>query len=188
MKRDDWMLFILTFLTGAAIGMYIYFAVWKPVYAPEDINTEEVSASEWSVVGERRYDDSTEASFRLLSDGTYTYLSLDEYGEAVDRKEGRISRSLVEEITVSEATLSKYETSADCEVSSDAEYKYRYNLESETYILDTCNSALGHETDLSKSLEKVWDKVEGVSATYETPSKMLENWINENLGVNRNDN
>lgn len=187
MKRDDWMLFVLTFLTGAALGMYVYFAVWKPVYAPEDLGSEEVSASEWSLVGERRYGDSIDASFRLLADGSYVFITLDEAGEPLDRKKGSVSNSLIRELSVSVTELSSYEESKQCDISSRAEYHYRYTVDQDTYILDTCDSALGHNSDLAKSLNKVWQKIGGSDEASLTPAKIIEDWINDNLGVNKNE-
>jgi hypothetical protein len=69
MKRDEWMLLSLTFLTGLAIGMYVYIVAFKPTYAPENLSGVESEANEWSMVGKRRAEfhnsDYVYPSFRL---------------------------------------------------------------------------------------------------------------------------
>jgi len=186
MKRDDWMLFVLTFLTGAAIGMYMYVAVWKPVYFPEDLGSDEAAASDWSIVGEKRQGGATEASFRLLSDGSYSYLAIDELsGESNMRKEGSVKKSLVKELMVSEAEVASYDEETECPTSDRVEYEYRFTVDGYTYILDTCETELGHNSDLSLSLKKVWQQIEGGSDNGDKPADWIENWISENLGVEK---
>ncbi|OGG41790.1 hypothetical protein A2837_01080 [Candidatus Kaiserbacteria bacterium RIFCSPHIGHO2_01_FULL_46_22] len=187
MKRDDWMLLTLTFLTGAAIGMYMYVAVWKPVYFPEDLGNEEAEASDWSIVGERRQGGATEASFRLLSDGSYSYIAIDDLsGEPEARKEGSIKKTLVKELMVSEDEIASYEEETECLASDKVEYEYRFTIDNYTYLLDTCNTELGHDTELSLLLKKAWHQMEGSVDGTATPSEWLTNWLNERIGANKN--
>ncbi len=185
MKRDDWMLFILTFLTGAVLGMYVYFAVWKPVYAPDDLNSAEVGASDWSLVGERRYGDSIDASFRLLADGSYVFIVLDENGEPESRKQGNLSKSLITDLQVSASELASYEEEQECEDVGRAEYRYRFTVEEDIYSLDTCKTVLGQDSELATTLNKVWQKVGGEAEDNRTPAAMFTDWLNGRIGVNR---
>lgn len=182
------MLFILTFFTGAVLGMYVYFAVWKPVYAPDDLNSAEVAASDWSLVGERRYEDSIDASFRLLADGSYVFIVLDENGEPMSKKQGNISKSLITDLQISATELASYEEEQECEDVGKAEYRYRFTVEEDIYSLDTCKTILGHNSELAKTLNKVWQKVGGEIEDNRTPAAMFTDWLNQNIGVNKDDN
>jgi len=183
------MLFTLTFFTGAALGMYMYVAVWKPVYLPEDLGSEEAAASDWSIVGERRQGYINDASFRLLSDGTYTLMTIDEEtGESVVSKKGSVSGSLVKKLMLTEDEILPYKEDKECEISEDVEYEYRFTVDGYTYLLDTCETELGHDTELAISLQKVWQSIdEGDGSESMTPSKWLQKWLNENIGVENKD-
>lgn len=192
MKRDDWMLLSLTFLTGVAIGMYVYVAVFKPTYAPENLGASEREAGEWSLVGKRRLDNdhggAVQPSFRLLGDGSYVYLpggSGDD--DALEPREGRISRSLVREIRSYDNQLAAYGTDASsARCGADGfDYEYRVTVANTVYLLDTCYTALGQGTPLSELLASVWDQMEGGRRSYDSVSDWLQDWINRNIGANR---
>lgn len=192
MSRDDWMLFILTFLTGAAIGMYIYVAVWKPVYAPEELGDDETVASEWSVVGKRRggnHDsDYIQPSFRLLGNGSYTYIEGGANTEPSTPKEGKLRGTKLSDLKVSVPTLKNYEgavNNANCaSLNGGYDYEYRFTVRGETYYLDTCETKLGTETPLASDLAALWLSFSGHNQReYDSVSEWVEAWINRNVGV-----
>lgn len=193
MKREDWMLFSLTFLTGAAIGMYAYIAVWKPVYAPEEIGSQEDIANEWSVVGKRRGGeqalDYIQPSFRLLGNGSYTYLPGGNSDVSFEPKEGKLKRALLNELKVTEETLKLYEVpvnNAKCASETGGyDYEYRFTVKGNTYTLDTCETKLGTNTTLSNSLLDVWQSFSGQTKSYNSVSDWVEAWINRNIGVSK---
>lgn len=194
MKRDDWMLLSLTFLTGLAIGMYVYIMFFKPTYAPENLSGEEATASEWSLVA-RRYSDQSdrgvEPSFRLLGDRSYVYLPGGQSDEALTPREGKISARLMRELRQYDDELYGYSAPPlrpDCpSVRGGYDFEYRFVVDNTSYLLDTCSTALGHDTGLALALEAVWAEVEGTSASsfrqYDSFSDWAEDWIRRNLGT-----
>lgn len=194
MKRDDWMLLSLTFLTGLAIGMYVYIMFFKPTYVPENLNDSEATASEWSLVG-KRYSDSpdraVEPSFRLLGDRSYVYLPGGESTDALTPREGKISSGLMRELRQYDDELYGYSAAPlqpDCPSARGGyDFEYRFIVDNTSYPLDTCDTALGHDTALALTLEAVWAEVEGRGGSsfrqYGSFSEWAENWIRQNIGV-----
>lgn len=189
MKRDEWMLLTLTFLTGLAIGMYVYIMFFKPTYTPENLNTSEAEASEWSLVAKRYSSDadrSVEPSFRLLGDRSYVYLS----GGAEEPREGKLSSGLMRQLREFDDELYGYSAAPmqpDCpSVRGGYDFEYRFIVDNTVYALDTCHTYLGHTTSLAILLEKVWDEVEGRRENpirYGGFSEWAEDWIRQNIGT-----
>lgn len=185
MKRDDTMLLTLTFLTGLAIGMYIYIAVFRPMYVPDTVGGEESEANEWSITARRYGDYSNDSTFRLLGDRTYTYIAEDEDVT----KEGRISRALMREIKRHDDSLEEYtyySEATDCASYTDGfDYEYRFIVDYATFDLDTCYTSLGDSSELAILLEAVWDEIEG-RGDYQAPRSFAdwaEDWIRQNFGT-----
>ena len=181
------MLFTLTFLTGAAIGMYVYVTVFKPVYLPENIDTTEEQAYEWSVIGKKRSNhpdpEYVHASFRLLGDRSYVYLPGSISSEALEPVEGAISKRLQTALRFEESKLIRYsEASALTTCASDSDgidYEYRFTVSGRTYLLDTCETRLREDREAMSILESIWNEVEGgtTESSYVPPAKWLENLL-----------
>ncbi len=187
------MLLSLTFLTGAAIGMYLYIGVFKPMYAAENLSATESEASEWNLVSRKRDGVSdvgySQPSFRLLGDGSYTYLPGSAEGAMVEAREGKISRGLLSNLRAYDDTLLDYSyTVARKTCASEMggfDHEYRFTKNTLTYNLDTCYTALGDETPFAVLLSKVWDEIEGRSITAQSGnfSDWAEGWIRDNFSV-----
>ncbi|CAG1020690.1 hypothetical protein MTYM_00455 [Methylococcales bacterium] len=182
------MLFVLTFLTGAALGMYVYVGAWKPLYAPDKIDTTEAEANEWSMVGERR-DVSGEvtASFRLLGDGSYVYLRSSGEDGTTESKKGRVPKSLIENLKFSTNRLPGSNTpltSRSCADTDGYTYEYRFTLEGDVFELDECYLRSGVAVaGLADDLRLVWSKIEGGGREYSSFAEWLEEVIRRNLGT-----
>lgn len=193
MKRDDWMLLSLTFLTGLAIGMYVYIVAFKPTYVPEDLNTTEVEASEWSVVGKKRMESDQSGyvypSFRLLGDGSYVYLPGGNSTDSLEPIEGSVSSGLIRELKAESRLMPSYtadSTTSYCGGDSEGyEYEYRVTIENRNYVLDTCYTALSHDSEYANLLAEVWMQIEGrgESRSYESFSEWAQSWLRSNIGV-----
>jgi hypothetical protein len=195
MKRDDWILLSLTFLTGLAIGMYIYIAAFKPTYAPESLNNTESNASDWSMIGKRRggdHDDRyIQPSFRLLGTGEYVYLPGGVGDGALSPEKGSLAKSQLNSLLVSEAELASYSRGVSASIcASDRggyDYEYRVTVDGETVILDTCLTSLGN-TEMADKLEVLWQQMGGNGVTggsgqsFDRPSEWIQDWIRQNLG------
>ena len=193
MKRDDWMILSLTFLTGLAIGMYIYITVYKPTYEADDISSTETEAGEWSVVGKRiggtdDYD-YIQPSFRLLGNGEYTYLPGGTGEMSLEPIEGSLSSREMSGIRLNESELAAYEQGqrlAVCVADRGGyDYEYRITINRESYLLDTCLASFSGSS-LEESLSTVWQNVEGTGGDrrqYDSVSDWLQDFIRRNLGV-----
>lgn len=193
MKRDDWMLFALTFLTGFAIGMYVYIAAFRPIYTPEDLSNTEEQAEDWSLVGKERGGDVENGyihpSFRVLGNGKYSYIPGGEGDDSLEPVVGTLPASLMRELKVDADQLEAYSRPvSDHTCASDTggfDYEYRIISDGETYTLDTCDTALGDESDLALTLEEVWQTLEG-GGSFEgfsgsDPSQWLQDWLRTNI-------
>lgn len=188
------MLLSLTFLTGLAIGMYVYIMFFKPTYVPENLSDSEATASEWSLVA-RRYSDQTdrgvEPSFRLLGDRSYVYLPGGQSNDALSPREGKISTGLMRELRQYDEELYGYgapPNRPECPSARGGyDFEYRFIVDNTSYSLDTCNTSLGHDSGLAMILEEVWEEVEGTRSSsfrqYGSFSDWAEDWIRQNLGV-----
>lgn len=191
MKRDDWMLFSLTFLTGLAIGMYVYLMVFKPVYVPDSLNDTEAGANEWSLVAKRYGDGSSryvEPSFRVLADRNYVYLPGGESDSALTPIEGKLSAGLMRDLRKYDTELLDYtyeSTQPDCPSRYGGyDYEYRFTVDNTVYLLDTCETVLGQGSELAVLLQEVWSELEGVSRPSGSFSGWAEKWINDRIGAN----
>ena len=187
------MLLSLTFLTGLAIGAYVYVMVFRPMYTSDTLSDTESEASEWSLVSRKRDSDSAlgyvQPSFRLLGDGSYSYIPATSGDGLAEPKEGKISRSVMQELRGYDNILMKYSYStpgSECAADSGGyDYEYRFTKSNISFSLDTCYTNLGYNTPLSLTLKKVWQEIEG-GTTMSRPdgfSDWAEGWIRANVGV-----
>lgn len=192
MKRDDWMLLTLTFLTGLAIGLYVYIAFFKPTYVPENLNQSESAASDWSIVAIRRGGTEpryVQPAFRVLEDGSYQYRAGGMPDTDVSQiNEGNLPKSLIRDLNLSTEMLRTYSEQSLVEncLSNQGGYdfEYRISLEGETYVLDTCLTNFSPNSELYESLEAIWDSLEGETTNSNRTGGWLENWVRDNFGVN----
>ena len=199
METSDWFLFILTFVTGAFIGMFIYVTSFKPTYVPEDVNSDEDKAYEFSITG-KTYGgliapEYIRPSFRLLGNGQYTYIRGGTGDNALEPEEGKLPRTIMNEIN-SEVTASQLAAASApaekdfCENYVDGtDYRYQITLDGTVYQLDTCFTDLTYESDLAAALEAVWqyllDPSLNQSNAPQTPSDAAERFLRERLGADQ---
>lgn len=193
MKRDDWMLFSLTFLTGLAIGMYVYIVAFKPTYTPDAVSSTETEANEWSMVGKRRAEGDVSGyvypSFRLLGDGSYVYLPGGTSAAELTPVDGRLSSSLLRQLRSEDDLVARYSVTAPgttCDGGLNGyDYEYRVVMDGTAYTLDTCHTMLGQDSGYALLLDEVWAEIEGTDDTRTASSAAgwLQDWIRRNLGV-----
>ena len=150
MTLQEWITFILVFVTGAFIGMMIYVTSFKPIYESEGIGGSETLAEDFSVIGKayggNEGPEYIRPSFRMLGNGEYTYLPGGESDNALDPLSGSLPSRLVRQVqsAASESSLNRYADSAsksDC-VSYEGgfDYEYRIIVEGESFTVDTCQN------------------------------------------------
>lgn len=197
MDATDWFLIILTFFTGLLIGAFLYVSVFKPTYAPEDLNIVEDEAMEFSVAG-RSYGGIRTGfihpSFRVLEDGSFIYVTGAAEGVEANTYEAVLPPALTNDLVgaVRRANLSLFEESAekDCRIAVDGvDYRYQVILAGETYLLDTCTTALPYESELNESLEAVWSyfrdpaSYQGRAQDKGSIADQLADYLNDQIGV-----
>lgn len=185
MNGSDWMFFILTFLTGFVIGLFLYITAFKPTYVPEDFADLD-KASEFSVIGSvyggLRGPEFTRPSFRVISDQTYQYRPGGETGAATVA-EGRMVSSLFDALRTAAdeddvAYFSESVARANC--ASDRggyDYHYTITIDGTVYELDTCQTNLEPDDELALVLDDVWTYVADPTAYTATPSDSLNGVI-----------
>ncbi len=185
---------ILTFVTGLAIGMYVYVAAFKPVYAPEGLGGSEAAASDFSIIG-KTYGGSEDAgfirpSFRILGDGTYMYIQGGDGINALEPIQGSLPNSLVRELKaeIADSNLSHLSVTAvkgNClSYSGGFDFEYKITVNSKQYVLDTCKTVFENNDPLAELLQSVWDELSGnkSSTTYNgSLSNMAEEWLYNRL-------
>lgn len=194
MKRDDWMILSLTFLTGLAIGMYVYITAYKPTYEADDVSGVESEAGEWSVVGRRvggnNDNEYIQPSFRLLGNGEYTYLPGGTGDMSLEPQTGSLSSGEMAALRFNESELASYERGQRLGVCAadrgGYDYEYRITLNRESFLLDTCLANF-NGSSLEESLSTIWQRIEGEGPTrsYNSVSDWLEDFLRRNIGVNR---
>lgn len=173
MTTQDKFIFILTFITGLAAGMYVYVISFKPTYAPETINNVEELAEDFSVIGKQyagdRQNDYVAPSFRITADGSFSYRPGGSTTDGLEIIEGKLPRTLINDLrslaTFDELDrLSENNPAGDCQSFVDGiDYQYRIILESEEFQLDSCDTRLGYDSDLALALEDVWNYLDDPS-------------------------
>jgi len=164
---------------------------FKPTYIPDNLNDTEAEANEWSLVAKRYGDGSSryvEPSFRLLADRNYVYLPGGDSDSALTPIEGKLSTLLMRELRAYDEDLVLYADTVEAtgcpSLNGGYDYEYRFTLDNTVYLLDTCSTALGQNSDLALLLEAVWLELEGEDKPRESFSDWAERWINERIGAN----
>jgi hypothetical protein len=193
MERSDWMLLGMTFLTGVFIGVALYVLSFKPTYTPETLNESESVAQSFSIIGEQ-YGGFQEAgyrapSFRLLADGSYTYAPGGT--DASIPVTGVLPNSLFVEIEAVSNVAELQENSLSIEpdscrsFSDGIEYRYQVVRDGEVFVLDSCTTTLGYDSELALVLEDVWwylnDPASFATEPPRSVSDRLGDWLYQRL-------
>jgi hypothetical protein len=162
MKRQEVFSVFITFLVGFFVGGYFYLTNAAGFIAK--LTTPSVEqVSEFIVIGEV-YGGCRSAcpSFRVADDGSYRYLYTPSAGADQVVRQGALPRSLVRELrTVLTDRGLKRESRiiepAFCNSYTDGiDVFYRITLDSATYTLDSCGTAVTADGQLWTTLGKVW--------------------------------
>jgi hypothetical protein len=182
MSAQDKFIFILTFMTGFAVGFYVYVVSFKPTYAPESIDRTEELASDFSVIG-KQYGNNERGyiapSFRVTGEGQYSYIAGGLAESALEPTEGQLPRQLTNNLKI-QATpeelsfLSQKRAPADCRSANNGvDYIYRLIIDGVEYELDSCQTLLSYDTDLAKTLEELWQYLEDPQASSNSTGSLV---------------
>lgn len=162
MTHQDKLSIIITFVFGAIVGSYLYFAGFAKTFNLPEAETSEIYAD--LVVTADSYGKCEETNscfaFQIIGDGSYRAI-FDATGQRI-AKEGDVSSSLRREL---EATLLPPDLVANSallvdplcsEVITDTYFRYSISVASSTYVLDTCTTAITYEGSVWSVLRKAW--------------------------------
>jgi hypothetical protein len=162
MTHQDKISIIITFIFGAIVGSYLYFAGFATTFTLPEADTNEAYAD--LVITADSYGKCEEEdncfAFQIIGDGSYRAI-FDVTGERIV-KEANISSALNQEL---KATLLPADLALDStllvdplctEVVNDTYFRFNISLASTTYTLDTCTTAIRYDSPVWTVLRKAW--------------------------------
>lgn len=165
MEIRDWFILISTFLVGIMSGVYLYATSFAPTYEERDVFDEaaEVPHTPFDVIalqyGGMVPEDYENAFFEVDDSGSYAFTP---GGVGVMEQESVLpevlKRELHDEIATADLKkLSEPIERSDCASFSDGiDYEYNIVRKGEEYTLDTCYTDFSHDSELGRTLEKMW--------------------------------
>lgn len=162
MTFQDKVSIIITFVFGAIVGSYLYFAGYATTFTLPEADTNEIYAD--LVITADSYGKCEETNtcfaFQIIGDGSYRAI-FDATGQKIV-KEASISSVLNRQL---KATLIPAELTLDStllvepfctEVINDTYFRYNISVDSTTYTLDTCTTDIRYDGPVWTVLKKAW--------------------------------
>lgn len=182
MKPDQKMIVTLTFLTGMFAGAALYILVFAPEFKASPVAERGGTSIVGEMYGGCSFGDSC-PSFRLEDDGSYMYLM------GGERTKGRLSRELSLEVfsLVSDHRLASHAAQVekdDCDSYTDGiDYHYEIMLDQKRYVLDTCDTSLSYGSELQRSMNRVWQYLDGSGGSegYQSENGGFSGWLERQL-------
>lgn len=168
MKKSDIISILITFLVGAFAGSYLYLTGFAPIEA--EITVPDVrEVSQFEIVGDV-YGGCRDTcpSFQLLNDGSYRYLYTPSFGAEQVIREGKLpyelNRKLHNTLTESELSIqSQVIKPATCNSYVDGiDVVYKISLNDKIFTINSCGTAVDGESELWKTLGKIWTYYETI--------------------------
>lgn len=166
MNRQDIATILLTFITGFAVGMYVYIAGAANFLAMLS-TSDQTEVYNYVIVGDRYGGCGSDCpSFRVDSTGSFRFLSAADSGEEQVARDGRLPYGLRQSLdnVLATNTLSlQSQSTAILQCDSLAEgsnVTYRIELSGVIYQLDSCQTAVDTNSELWRSLSRVWEYLE----------------------------
>jgi hypothetical protein len=177
MRGTDYVLVVLTFITGVFAGGYFYITVYEPSYG-ERPDVLSVADTAFLLSGESYGSCESTAScatFTLAANRRYEYV----VEEQDDQVTGKMQTSDFEALLriINGASLDSLDrASASCgeDVTNVLAYRYRLILAGEEYFFDTCSPTFA-KSSLANELVATW-------TTVTVPSSELNNIFGDGLG------
>lgn len=165
MTHQDKISILITFVFGAIVGSYLYFAGYASTFALPEAETSEIYAD--LVITADSYgkceEDKSCFAFQIISDGSYRAI-FDATGEKVVR-EASISSALRREL---EATLLPFDLALNSTVLNESlcpaindnvNFRFNISVATSTYIMDTCTTDINYDGAVWSVLRKAWIEV-----------------------------
>ena len=157
---------LLTLIVGFCFGIFLYFTGFIGIFEKPNVQTQ-TAANSFTIISEV-YGSclSSCPSFQIASDGSYRYLFTPAAGEEQIIRDGSLARSLRRDISqfVTAAALDaqsqKIQPSVCNSYTDGIDVKYRVTISSDLYVLDTCGTDIDINSNLWKTLVKIWSYFE----------------------------
>ena len=162
MTNKDIINIIITFVFGAIVGSYLYFAGFAKTFTLPEADTNEVYADLMITADSygKCEEENTCFAFQIIGDGSYRAI-FDATGERIV-KEANTTSALNREL---KATLLPADLALDSallvepicsEVINDTYFRYNISVNSTTYTLDTCTTDINYDGPVWTVLIKAW--------------------------------
>lgn len=162
MGRHELFLLLSTFVAGAAVGVFVYFAGYAPA---EQRVTESLDGlvADIAISGEQ-YGGCARTgqcnAFQVASDGSFRYLDRSEANQSLQT--GAVDRQVWSRIkrAVEQAPLVEYRQKTSPELCDSyvdgVDVRYRITIDSELFVLDSCGTAVDTSGELWRQLNQLW--------------------------------
>ncbi len=152
MERQDWLMFMGTFLFGAVTGIYLYFVGFEPTFQSSN-RTSDLAAVGFRITAEERgacqEQPSGCGSWRVEGNRSYRFIRTDARGDIFENREGLISRNLFnpleEELTLwfQGRSAAQYDSTPPSCPADTRWYRYRVEVrERPVFHLASCDTSL----------------------------------------------
>lgn len=195
MKSQDLILIGFTFVTGVAVGVYLYVTAFMPTYNIEKVPVIGSNETAFNVVG-KAYGGHTisgyvQPSFEISANGHYEYFAGGVDADTAVPKEGKLDPVLFADLksVIRNTDLATYGEATEKEFCTNfadgTDYIYRITLEGKTYELDSCRTVFPYESDLAHVLSDVWADIQGFDVheplpptkDSSSPALWFEHWL-----------
>lgn len=154
MNGKDITLLFLTFLLGMFIGAYVYVEYFRPAFDKHEVETRDLAAQSFSVVGEVHKNGNLTDTFRVTADRKYVYIP-----ESTGvRQEGVLPKVLFTNLQnmLDKSELTRLTEQISTGTCTNTVYRYEITLNGDTYVLDTCTTRFNRLSDIGQAFEDVW--------------------------------
>ncbi len=187
MKGKDYVVLILTFVTGVFAGSYLYTTSFAPSYQEDEVpSTQEVM---FLLQGQKRGDCNRDGdlcpSFELRANRTYSYIP--QYLDGVEPEEvvhGKLGKDRFDELLayVDAIDLMELEKKSPGACSNIYDTNYAYNLvyKGQSYTYDTCNTAFKNSV-LATKFYPLWTRLATTTPTAPLLEEGLSGFLRNQL-------
>jgi hypothetical protein len=169
LKKNDTLSILITFVVGFVAGGYLYIAHFSKLLGATSIPTES-SAEDFTLVGEVYGSCGTQCpAFQLLQTGSYRYQYVPTDGQSKEILEGTLPLDIQRAVrnSLTETALreqSKRVTPRDCNsYQGNIDVKYTVTLDGETFVLDSCGTAIDGNGRAWESLSTIWSYFDSIN-------------------------
>jgi hypothetical protein len=162
-KKQDILALLVTFIVGIVVGFYLYFTGFLPQYGSGRVYENRVAFELRGEVYGGCSRDGVCGSFIVREDGSYRAFPSVRFGEERLPREGTLPREMRRALLAA-ATKEELSSQSAARVARECpsavgglDFRIRLTRDDITYTLDTCTTAVNHQSELWRSIYRVLD-------------------------------